>query len=337
MRLKTSSYIINLCLVLLVSWSYTSFAQSSVNDSTQAAAVMPEDLRSGKSLLIIRPLPDPRDNRLRGEWMPIADEAQPFMKLAGIDAVAAYHIDDIRSGPESERNFLNSFDERNITHLVIIEQQQNGYNVSVALFNKNTFIAADQPVWKTSAPDLSTALNQLYRASANSGQELKNLLILDKALPGKLLSPINGRRSEFYDLNLKSDKLAVLPFADTAMINEVMRAYPYKFEFVDPAESERDIRSDGFQFILYYVHSTGESVRDILGYETGESTYVSTYARDGEAYNASYSKDLPVYKFYIKHIYSGNVFLGRSYDAAPTWEQALSWYIDNLRKELMGN
>ena len=311
------------------------YSQAETPDSVQNQ--LPDNLRSGKALMLIDPLPDPDDSRLRGEWMPIAEKAQPFMKRAGIDVVAAYHKDDILSGTETEKAFLRTFDERNITHLVIIKRESSGYRVTVTEFDKTSLIATDKPVWTASAPDLSTVLNQLYRTCANSGQELKNLLILENAVPGILISPINGRRSEFYDLNLQGDQLAVLPFADTAEIRQIMKFYPYKYDFVDPEDNEREIRSEGFQFILHYVHTTGESVRELLGYETGQEEYVSTSVKNGEAFEVTYDKDLPVYKFYIKHIYSGNVFLGRSYDAAPTWQEALTFYIANLRKELMGN
>ena len=332
MRIFRMLYMI---LFLIMTAVLQAAGQGTSPDSVQNQ--LPENLRSGKALMLIEPLPDPEDSRLRGEWMPIAEKAQPYMKLAGIDVVAAYHKDDILSGTETEKAFLRTFDERNITHLVIIKREESVYRVSVTEFDKTNLIATDKPVWTASAPDLTTVLNQLYRTCANSGQELKNLLILENAIPGILISPINGRRSEFYDLNLQGDQLAVLPFADTAEIGQVMKFYPYKYDFVDPEDSEREIRSEGFQFILHYVHTTGESVRELLGYETGEDAYVSASVSNGEPYEVSYDKDLPVYKFYIKHIYSGNVFLGRSYDAAPTWQEALTLYIANLRKELMGN
>ncbi len=314
-------------------------AQNNSADSLSVAAELPKELRSGKSLMIVDPLPDPQDQRLRGEWMPIAEEAQPFMKRSGIDVVAAYHMGDIQSGPETEKALLQAFDDRNITHLVFIKQNPSNFVIRVAAFDKNSMIDPKIPVWETSAPDLSQALNQLYRAATNSGQELRNLLILNNALPGKLITPINGRRSEFYDLNLQSDKLAVLPFADTAMIRQTMAYYPYKYEIVDPSRDERQLRSDGFQFILYFVHTTGESVREILDYDTdpNQESYESISFRDNQPYTLSFDKDLPVYKFYIKHIYSGNVFLGKTYDAAPDWQQSLTMYIANLRKELMGN
>ncbi|MEJ2003622.1 MAG: hypothetical protein P8X57_01365 [Cyclobacteriaceae bacterium] len=125
-----------LYIVLLILAGTSALGQDMMGDTLQQTLQLPEDLRSGKAIMIIEPLPDPDDSRLRGEWLPIAEKAQPFMKLAGIDVVAAYHEGDIRSGTETEKAFLNMFDERNITHLVIIKQQTSGYEVSVTKFDR---------------------------------------------------------------------------------------------------------------------------------------------------------------------------------------------------------
>ena len=66
-----------------------------------------------------------------------------------------------------------------------------------------------------------------------------------------------------------------------------------------------------------------------------ETDYVSEATKDGMPRVNSYHVNTPVYKFYIKHIYTGNVFLGKKWDAAPTWEEALNNYLDNLRNELV--
>ena len=51
----------------------------------------------------------------------------------------------------------------------------------------------------------------------------------------------------------------------------------------------------------------------------------------------SYNVNTPVYKFYIKHIYSGNIFLGKRWDAAPSKGGALKNYVANLSNELVKN
>ena len=328
-----------LILYLFACIAFTSQAQSDMPslDSIAHVEVLPEDLLSGKSLLIFKTLPNPKNPDLRIKWLPLADEIQPYLQRSGIDAVAAYHIGDIFSGKETTEAFLFQFSERAITHIVIVEQEPNGYRINIGLFDEETLIDPDTPIWSTFASELYQAGNNLYLSASKSGQKLTNRLILAVPEIGNLVSPIQGRRSEFYDLNLESDKLAIVPFADTAAINRVMESYPYKYDFVDPSIPERNLRSDGYQFILYYVHSTGEAVREMLEYPIDESegAYVSESFQGDKPIAQNFDKNRPVYKFYVKHIYSGNIFLGKKYDAAPTWEEALSYYIANLREELL--
>ena len=98
-------------------------------------------------------------------------------------------------------------------------------------------------------------------------------------------------------------------------------------------------RKQGYQYILYYVNAAAKSVKEILEYEISDSEtdYVSEVIRDGKAEVQSLSVNAPVYKFYIKHIYSSNVFLGKRWDAASDWQMALDNYIYNLRNELVRN
>ena len=118
-----------------------------------------------------------------------------------------------------------------------------------------------------------------------------------------------------------------------------MKNYPYKWGFVDPDFDEKELRTKGYQYILYYVHSSGKSVKQILGYEgnNNESAYVSEVIKDGASEIYSYNINAQVYKFYIKHIYSENDFVGKRWDAAPSWQKALANYISNLRNELVRN
>ena len=50
------------------------------------------------------------------------------------------------SGKETEEMFLYQFNERRITHLVMVEQTQTGYTLRVGLFNKLTLIDEETPV-----------------------------------------------------------------------------------------------------------------------------------------------------------------------------------------------
>lgn len=305
-------------------------------DSLSTTESIPEKLLQGKSLLIFKTAAILETNGIRPDWMAMADVVQPYLQRCGIDAVATYHYDDIVSGKETEEAFLFRFKNRMITHLVLVEQTRSGFEIRVAKFDKITLIDTTTPVWYTSAVELKEAANKLFLATSQSGQKFSNRLVLAVPEKGLLVKPIQGRRSEFYDLNLQSDQLAIVPFADTSRIRNVMESYPYKYDFVSGDTPERELRSDGFQFILYYVHSTGEAVRTMLEYPVNdeEDAYVSESFNGETPVAYTYDKNKTVYKFYIKHIYSGNIFLGKKYDAAPSWEEALNLYIANMREQL---
>jgi len=61
---------------------------------------------------------------------------------------------------------------------------------------------------------------------------------------------------------------------------------------------------------------------------------VTVKQNGGRAILRSIPKRAPVYKYYIKHIYSGDVYLGTGWDADETWQEALQNHMDNLLKAL---
>lgn len=105
-----------------------------------------------------------------------------------------------------------------------------------------------------------------------------------------------------------------------------MANYPYEYDLVDPDTEEDKLRQNGYQFILLKLHTTQAHIRDMLAYDEHP---------EGEAkVNASAFDQKPVYKYYVKHIYTGDVYLGDTWDAEQTWKQALQNYIANMRKSL---
>ncbi|MBL6446114.1 hypothetical protein JMN32_07335 [Fulvivirga sp. 29W222] len=334
-------------LIFLLTFFFylSSFAQDDVSiiktlDSLQYGAELPKDILQNKSVALVQIPPKGTTPMVRGDWKKLSELTQPGFKKAGIDVVTYYHVEDIYSGKESYLAFMEEFKKRELENVVFIVQKNGTYRIVLTKVNdEKQLIKAEQPAWQTQNTDLSIALDNLYKATASSSQDRDNLLILEVPEFGEMAKTIDGRRGEYYDLNFSSEKLAIPIFADTSKINAVMTNYPYKFGFVNPDLEEKKVRADGHQYILYYVHSTGKSVKEMLEYTITdtETAYVSEVVRDDQATIHSYSINTPVYKFYIKHIYSGNVFLGKKWDAAPTWEEALSNYISNLRTELIRN
>ncbi len=300
---------------------------------------LPEDILSTKTVVIVKTLNDPKSG-IRPEWKSSADVVQKGMVKSGIDAVAYYHFDDLLSGYESYHGFLDAFDDRDIKHAAFLLTDGDFYRlILLKLTDRQFLIESNQNAWKIDGKDLSSMMEDVYRKAANSKLERTNLLIIETPEFGEMVEVIKKRRSDFYDLNFASETLAIPQFADSSEIAKVMADYPYKWGIVPLGSDEKELRSNGYQYVLYYSHSTVESVRNLLEYPLGESqtAYVSEVIENGQTQVETHTLNTSVYKFYIKHIYSQNVFIGKKWDPAKTWQGALKNYIQNMRHELVRN
>jgi len=276
--------------------------------------------------------------------------------------VAYYNIYDIFSGPDATETYSTALNKRKIKNLVIIKWSAQEQDVSrkaeliITEFNgSKTFITLGQKAWLSWASDIETPLNELYRTAAQSGLVFSNYLIIDSPEFFKGNISMKGKRYESYWPDLKLDKLAVPYFAladitqkseivesvnsmirqENVMLDSIMRIYPFKYGLLYE-EREEELKKLGYQYILLYVNGPGRSVREMLQYnQDGKEThYISEVKAGHQAGIKRLSAGEPVYKFYIKQLYSGNVYLGTTWDADTNWEVALRNYIYNLRKEM---
>ncbi|TRX49321.1 hypothetical protein FNH22_27225 [Fulvivirga sp. M361] len=331
---------IGLCLVLCFAANAQEATFSQRLSSLSFSNAFPENLLKTRSVVLYDISPEQTQPVIRGDWQSVAEKIQPTLKKSGIDGVVHYYLRDLFSGKESYNTFLDYYDDRDIKNAVFVKENAGNYEIIVTDLQDRQFLLKEgQAAWKQSGPNLEEILDNLYRAVANAGLDRENRLILEGPEFGQLLSPIKAKRNEFYDLNFSSEKLAIPVFEDTAAINSAMDAYPYAYGYVAEETAEKELRTQGYQYILYYVRSTGRSVKEILKYKTtsSETDYISEVVKDKKLSVESYNIHTPVYKFYIKHIYSGNVFLGKKWDAAPEWQKALNNYMLNLRNELVRN
>ncbi len=243
------------------------------------------------------------------------------------------------------------------------------YTVLVTPFNgEHTFISNGQLAWKQVENTSERLFSQVYRAVASSGLPKENHLIIDvPEFYAGAHDMIRGKRFEGFSPDLKLDRLAVPKFQeveipdnlpagpanknlekevekanedlgrDSLALAAVMQEYPYEYGWVDYNPAKEDaLRTAGYQYVLLRLHSTGEHIRKLLQYdmEADETEYV-TLKKDGSQMKLrTIPRDAPVYKYYIEHIYSGDVYIGTPWDADEEWEQALANYITNMRKEL---
>ena len=225
-----------------------------------------------------------------------------------------------------------------------MEVREGGYRLTVTMFNgKETIIDSRQNAWSTTNSVCTEVLKAMYRSASHSQLKRTNLLINDlPEMEGKV-ETIAGKRNEFYAIDLKVDPLAVPKTGDPtvdAAVEEIFKAnYPLKYKMTEPGVSEKDLRKQGSLYVLCYMKCRDVAAKDLLGYDMtkSESAIVSVTYASGQAQLKNIPSNTVVYKFYIKHIDSGNVFLGTKWDADYTFDQALLNQIKGLKTELKLN
>lgn len=265
---------------------------------------------------------------------------QSSFQRTGIDAVVYFDMDELLAGRDVTAAFAGYLDKREITNLAFFQKDGSGFKVYLTPFNNKTSIVEEnQYAWIGEDAYLSELLTKIYRA-AGGGTKRKNMLINDAPETDLDVNVIQGRRSDFFAIDLKVDELAVPKTGNEAMdksLEEVFSTYPFKYKLTEPGLSESELRKKGFLWILCYVHTRGSIAKKVLGYgmSRSESAIVSvTYNENGESQLKNIPSEALVYKFYFKHIDSGNVFLGTKWDADTTWEQALKNQIKGFKMEL---
>lgn len=275
---------------------------------------MPERLLSGRSLLFY-------SNTLSQKELVRIQES---FAAIGIDAVLAIEIEKLLGGHDVKKDLFEAIQKREISNLVFIQKNQKGYRCMMTKFNqKFSFVTTKQPAWQLDKSALGELLLQLSRDAQNTLTK-QNFLVNDQPETELKMSIIHGSRIESLSADLRVDKLAVRlsdRVEDNESLKNALSSYPFKVEFLDDSISDAELRLKGFWYVLQSVHLPEKQARELLGYTT-------TKGLNNNFDNRS------VYKFYFKKLEFNNVYLGKEWDAASTWQEALQNLLANLRKEL---
>lgn len=299
----------------------------------------------------------------QNNWKEIAGEVHKGLKKSSIDAVAYYHLKDIYAGNDASKAFAEDLKKREIKNLAFVVVDPNAgaskYSITIVPFSGDeNFITPKQNAWKAENRELAKILNDLYLQISNGGFEKSNYLIIDQPEFFEDTRINKGKRFEMFLSDLKLDKLAVPKFevnkgtskknentaadqgdvnnqgindefsAENSRLEGIMNTYPFKHEIVDGSRTEDQLRKAGFQYILVRLNTSEQAIKDLLNYSA---------VKNASAEAKNFKKGIrtePVYKYYIRHIYSGDIYLGNEWDAASTWQEALENHIFNMRKEL---
>jgi len=270
------------------------------------------------------------------------EQVQDYFQRTGIDAVVYLEIDFLAAGRDPSVALAEYLNAREISHIIVL-QKDDGFGLYITGYNKlATLVEPEQDAWYKKERSLEPLLQTLFRIVNGSGLVRENMLINEFPEFAMPLNVFKGRRSDFFAIDLKVDPLAIPKFGDEEMdreLEEIMKSYPYKYKLTEPGLSEAQIRKDGSYYVLRFVYARDKAAHSLLGYDATKSQ--SAIASVTYPDNTPHLKNIPanemVYKFYFKHIDSGNIFLGTKWDADLTWQQALINQIRAFKAELKIN
>ena len=76
------------------------------------------------------------------------------------------------------------------------------------------------------------------------------------------------------------------------------------------------MKKAGFQYVLRYLHGEEATLMTLLDYREDANP------------------EKIGYKFYMKHLVTGDIYLGNTWDIQAGWQAALNRHLTNLRQSL---
>lgn len=333
---------------------------------------VPKELLLSKSIVVISMFDSESD--IRGDWKTLAEGAHFYIKKLGIDAVLYFYVDDLNAGYDLQRSISQQMINRDIKNVFMLSKDKvNGRDQFIGLLtqfdSKPSFVSNNQVAWKSQTSDLEILFRNLARAIDNADLTLENLLIIDSPEYYRGVDIIRGKRFENFNTDLRIDQIAIPKFMDlpvpenaeasstlkmveileiennknlerNGQLEQIMSSYQYKFQIVPYEYDEKKLLAKGFQFVLMRISSSGKNVRKLLGYEISDDIKeLITIKKNsfGEVNVKSIPIDGMVYKYYVKHINSGDIYLGEQWDGDDNWQDALNNHmtliIERLKKK----
>lgn len=367
------SYLIFLLSIIFISTSYSQEISSAelklMSLLNSNSSYIPKDLLSTKTVVVLS-LDDKTGSGIRGDWQGLAKEAHFYISKLGIDPVTYYYVDDLISGYDVKKAVTAEMVKREIKNVLMLSKDKiNGRDQFIGVITefdqKSTFVSHNQNAWKSQTSDLEILFRNMARSIDNADLIKENFLFLDSPEFFRGVRILKGRRMESFNTDLRIDRIAIPIFEDlplpegsgsanqsmiesiqkgneeilrkNAQLEQVMANYPYEFKLLPYQYDEQMLLTQGCQFVLMSITSSGRNVRKLLGYEVSEQvSELITMKKDdtGNIQVKAIPIDGLVTKYYIKHINSGEIFLGEQWDGDDNWLDALKNHLNQLLEKL---
>ena len=342
---------IALVLFAVVFLSFTSHSQhlptpSRLLDEVVPINRLPEGLLKDRSVLVLSAQPDARgmlDPARTHAW---AQALQPMFAEQGVDVVACFQKLVLLAGREPWAAFEELWANRGLRYLIWVQEHANGaFTVSVSeLPEAPPLLASPMQAYQLSASSLESLITDFRREIIRADLGRENFMVLEHPEFFSDVPMITKSRYESFPMDLRLDKIAIRwPEGVDENLKQALgmhldSIYPYQFDFVDINQTDRQIQNDGFQYVLDWVYAPGLSLRQVFNYEIneGENTYI-TFMTIGPNQKdiKSIAIYVPVYKFYMRHLITGDIYLGTEWDADTEWTEALKHFCFSFRNFVM--
>jgi hypothetical protein len=335
-----------LLFISLLSFKLLSEAQSPLSfiQSERTDRLDPQ-ITSQRSLVIIS-TPKKDD-----KWKTYARYVHKAFRVMGVDAVNYMHYLDYNASPVVKQANDSYASRRQIKFYIVIEEKGNAFRMAV----QNQSSTTDE-AWYSEADDLRQLILNLAVTLKRIEHANQNFLIAVEPEYLSSLSMFEGTRYQTYPTRIKRMKMAIMELPKIAIdgmegtqqraeieeynleieeknqiITRGIEKYPHKLDLV-PIQPEKDLYRQGYQYVIYYLRSSAESIRNILAYEsTSQPEYISQLTlEDGKRSLITYSSDETLYKWYIKQTVISDLHVGRYWDAHEDFENSFEHFINRL-------
>ena len=289
---------------------------------------IPADLLATKTVVLYQP-------NFTGAEL---ESIQTVFERTGIDAITYLAEDVPTSNMEVLKVFARQLTTREVKHIALLQKNTTGYGIYFTAFDGTPAITKPgQSVWGMHDGNLNTALQDVYRTAANS-QPRKNFLVSPKPEMGMKFNFIKGNRGEYYAVDLRSDKLAIVKTGEAVLdqaIEAIFKAhYPFAYQIFEAGTDEKNWRDAGCLFVLSMMHTRGQVGQELLGYPAASGTSITGISfPNGQVQLKTMPASATIFKFYLRHLVNQGVYLGPKWDADPDPTQALLNQIKGLKIE----
>ena len=291
---------------------------------------VPDDMLAKKSIVLHEPAIQLKDLEI----------VQQGFRRCGIDAVLYFPMDVPGSNDEVNLEFVKNLSARNISFIILLSRKKDLWDLVFTRFNGTPdWFTPGQQAWHVVGTSLPAIMESMLRVTMTE-QKKKNLLINPVPEMELNLNPLVGNRGEYYAIDLKVDRLAIIRSGDAkadAGTEEYFKMeYPLKYQFFDKGTNEEDIRAKGFLYLLKSIHTRASAGMELLGYDMSRIGHAVTGIRftGGPEELATYPAETTVWKFWFKHLENGNIYLGKGWDGDADRLQALKNHVRGLKAEL---